>query len=207
MQKKVNRKFKKIYVLYIGIILLLTYCIMQIFAVFQSEIGGTVKMINGVWQIKVNDTDISNGIDKKFTVDKINIKDNEHVKQGNLAPGLSGTFDILINPENTDVSIKYEISLNEQNLTNKNITIKSITETKEKIELVRTAQNTFTGVIPLEKIKQGVVNNIEVEIEWKDDETNNEEDTNIGTQENYKLEIPIVVHVTQYLGEEIIAYE
>lgn len=207
MQKKVNRKFKKIYVLYIGIILLLTYCIMQIFAVFQSEIGGTVKMINGVWQIKVNDTDISNGIDKKFTVDKINIKDNEHVKQGNLAPGLSGTFDILINPENTDVSIKYEISLNEQNLTNKNITIKSITETKEKIELVRTAQNTFTGVIPLEKIKQGVVNNIEVEIEWKDDETNNEEDTNIGTQENYKLEIPIVVHVSQYLGEEIIAYE
>lgn len=116
-------------------------------------------------------------------------------------------FNISIDPKNTDVSVKYDISLNQENLTNKNITIKSITETKEGVDLVRTSENTFTGVIPLEKIKQGTINNIEVEIEWKDDNLNNKEDTNLGMKEDYKLEIPIVVHVSQYLGEEIIAYE
>ena len=164
-------------------------------------------MVNGVWQIKVNNTDISNGVNKEFTVNEIDVQDNEHVKQGNLAPGLTGTFDILIDPEDTDVSIKYDISLNQENLTNKNITIKSITETEEGATLVRTGENTFTGIISLEKIKQGITNNIKVEIEWKDNDTNNEEDTEIGIQEDYKLEIPIIVHVSQYLGEEIVAYE
>lgn len=207
MQKKEHKKQKKIYLLYICIILILIYCIIQIYAVFQSEIGGTVKIVNGVWQIKVNNTDISNGINKEFNVSEIDINENEHVKQGNLAPGLSGTFDISIDPSNTDVSVRYDVSLNQENLTNKNITIKSITETKEGTTLVRTGENTYTGVIPLERIKQGIDNNIEVEIEWKNDDTNNEEDTNMGRQEDYKLEIPIIVHVSQYLGEEIVAYE
>lgn len=164
-------------------------------------------MVNGVWQIKVNNTDISNGVNKEFTVNEIDVQNNEHVKQGNLAPGLLGTFDVLIDPGDTDVSIKYDISLNQENLTNKNITIKSITETEEGATLVKTGENTFTGIISLEKIKQGITNNIKVEIEWKDDDTNNEEDTEIGIQEDYKLEIPIIVHVSQYLGEEIVAYE
>lgn len=207
MQKKEHKKQKKIYLLYICIILILIYCIIQIYAVFQSEIGGTVKIVNGVWQIKVNNTDISNGINKEFNVSEIDINENEHVKQGNLAPGLSGTFDISIDPSNTDVSVRYDVSLNQENLINKNITIKSITETKEGTTLVRTGENTYTGVIPLERIKQGIDNNIEVEIEWKNDDTNNEEDTNMGRQEDYKLEIPIIVHVSQYLGEEIVAYE
>lgn len=207
MQKRKPKKLKKIYLLYICIILIIIYCIIQIYAVFQSEIGGTINLVNGVWQIKVNNTDISNGANKEFTVNEINVQNNEHVKEGNLAPGLSGTFDILIDPGDTDVSIKYDISLNQENLTNKNITIKSITETEEGATLVRTGENTFTGIISLEKIKQGVDNNIKVEIEWKDDDTNNEEDTKIGIQEDYKLEIPIIVHVSQYLGEEIVAYE
>ena len=68
MQKRKPKKLKKIYLLYICIILILIYCIIQIYAVFQSEIGGTVNMVNGVWQIKVNNTDISNGVNKEFTV-------------------------------------------------------------------------------------------------------------------------------------------
>ncbi len=206
MQKK---NHKKIYfLLYICIILFVIYCIIQIYAVFQSKVDGTINLVKGVWQIKINNTDISNGTNKEFTINEINVQNNEHVKQGNLAPGLTGTFDILINPENTDVSIRYDISLNQENLTNKNITIKSITETEEKTDLIKTDENTYTGIITLEDIKQGKSNNIKVEIEWKDDEANNEEDLKIGTKgENYKLEIPIVIHVSQYLGEEIITYE
>ena len=207
MQEKKHKKFKKIYFLYICIILVFIYCIIQIYAVFQSEVGGNAKLVNGTWQIKVNNTDISNGVNKEFTVDEIKVQDNEHVKQGNLAPGLSGIFNISISPENTDVSVRYDVSLNQENLTNQNIAIKSIKETSQGKTLVKTAENTYTGVILLEEIQNGIYNNIEVEIEWKDDETNNEEDINMGIQEDYRLEIPIIVHVSQYLGEEIVAYE
>ena len=89
MQEKKHRKFKLIYLLYICIILVLIYCIIQVYAVFQSEVSGDVKLVNGVWQIKINNTDISNGTNKEFTVNEINTVENEHVKPGNLAPGLS----------------------------------------------------------------------------------------------------------------------
>ena len=208
MQKKKHKKTKKIYLLYICIILILIYCIIQIYAVFQSEVSGSVNIKNGVWQIKINNTDISRGTDKQFVVDEIEVQNNEHVKPGNLAPGLSGTFDILIDPTNTDVSIKYDISLNQENLTNKNISIKSIKEANKGAELVRTGENTFTGIITLDEIKKRITNNIEVEVEWKDNEETNKEDIEIGSKsEDYKLDIPIIVHVSQYLGEEIVAYE
>lgn len=98
MQEKKHKKFKLIYLLYICIILVLIYCIIQVYAVFQSEVSGDVKLVNGVWQIKINNTDISNGTNKEFTVNEINTVENEHVKPGNLAPGLSGSFNVLIDP-------------------------------------------------------------------------------------------------------------
>ena len=207
MKEKKHKSFKKIYFLYICIILIVVYGIIQIYAVFQSEVNGTVNLIKGVWQIKVNQTDISTGVNKEFTVDNIEVQNNEHVKPGNLAPGLSGIFHISIDPRNTDVSVRYDVSLNQENLTNKNITIKSIKETNQGKTLIKTDENTYTGIISLEEIKQGIQNTIEVEIEWKEDETNHEEDTNMGVQEEYKLEIPVIVHVSQYLGEEVVAYE
>lgn len=207
MKEKKHKPFKKIYLLYICIVLIVVYAIIQIYAVFQSEVSGTVNLVKGVWQIKVNQTDISNGVNKEFTVDNIEVQNNEHVKPGNLAPGLSGIFHISIDPRNTDVSVRYDVSLNQENLTNKNITIKSISETNQGKTLIKTDENTYTGIISLEEIKQGIQNTIEVEIEWKDDETNDEEDANMGIQEEYTLEIPIIVHVSQYLGEEIVTYE
>lgn len=207
MKEKKHKSFKKIYLLYICIVLIVVYGIIQIYAVFQSEVSGTVNLVKGVWQIKVNQTDISNGVNKEFTVNNIEVQNNEHVKPGNLAPGLSGIFHISIDPRNTDVSVRYDVSLNQENLTNKNITIKAISETDQGKTLIKTDENTYTGIISLEEIKQGIQNTIEVEIEWKDDETNDEEDTNMGIQEDYTLEIPIIVHVSQYLGKEIVAYE
>ena len=86
--------------------------------------------------------------------------------------------------------------------------LKSIKETNKGADLIKTAENTFTGTITLDEIERGITNNIEVEIEWKDNEETNEEDIELATKsEDYKLDIPIIVHVSQYLGEEIVAYE
>ena len=95
--------------------------------------------------------------------------------------------------------------LNQENLTNSNLEIKSVQEVQENNTLIKTAENTYTGVIPLEKIQAGSTNKIKVQIQWKED-GNDEEDTNLGQKEENKLQIPITVHVCQYLGETIQSY-
>lgn len=86
MQKLRHNKIKKIYLLYICIILLLIFSIIQIYAVFQSEVEGTINLANGIWQIKVNNTEISNGVNKEFTVEEIEIQNNDHVKPRKFSP-------------------------------------------------------------------------------------------------------------------------
>ena len=100
-------------------ILILIYEIVHIYAIFYSKVTGNVEMKNGKWVIEINGTEISKGVQKDFVIDQINIDQNQHVKEGKLAPGLSGNFEIQINPKNTDVSVKYEISLNKENMKNR----------------------------------------------------------------------------------------
>lgn len=204
MKNKNNKKIIKIFV-YICILLILIYGVIHIYAIFYSEVIGNVELENGTWNIIVNNTEISEGTDVNFVIDTIQTDENEHVKPGTLAPGLSGSFEITINPTDTDVSVRYDVMLNQENLTNSNLEIKSVQEVQENNTLIKTAENTYTGVIPLEKIQAGCTNKIKVQIQWKED-GNDKEDTNLGKQWENKLEIPITVHVCQYLGETIQCY-
>ena len=110
---------KKLLILICAIIfIILIYEIIHIYAVFHSEIEANVQLKNGTWNINVNGTQISKGVDATFVIDNISTSQNEHVENNKLAPGLSGSFNIKINTENTDVSIIYDITLNEEKLTN-----------------------------------------------------------------------------------------
>lgn len=198
-----NKNLKKIlFLLIICIFVLLVYEIIQIYAVFHSELKANVKLENGAWNITVNGTKISTGIEEQFEIEQISTNQNSHVKPDKLAPGLTGSFDIVINPENTNVSIKYDIILNEKEIGDTNLKIKSVQEIENREQLIKTEANTYTGVIPLEKIANGVKHKIKVEIEWEDNETGDEKDTTLGV--NHQFKIPIIFHATQYLGEEII---
>lgn len=181
---------------------LLIYKIIDIYAVFHSEVEANVELKNGVWNITVNGTQITTGVETKFIVDQITTTENSHVKPGTLAPGLSGSFTLAINPENTNVSVRYDITLNQEELGDSNLKIKSIQEIEKNYQLIKTGENMYTGVMPLEEIQNGILHKIQMEVEWVDDGLNNESDTELG-KDTEPLQIPITVHVIQYLGEEI----
>lgn len=197
---------KLLFFLCLCIILLIIYGVIRIYALFHSELGANVQLKNGTWNITVNGTDITKGTDIQFAINNVTVEENEHVKPGNIAPGLTGTFKINIDPENTNVSTRYDIYLDEEKLTNPNIQIKSIKETLNGNELVKTDKNTYTGIIPLEKIQAGTTNEITVEVEWIENEDHNEEDIGLGTTWDAEYQIPITVHVCQYLGEQLNLY-
>lgn len=67
-----NKYLKKfLFLLIICLFLLLIYNIVQIYAVFYSKMDANVALENGVWNIKVNGTKISTGIETQFTVEQI----------------------------------------------------------------------------------------------------------------------------------------
>lgn len=199
-----NKKLKKILILLmLGVLILLIYKAISIYAVFHSELEANVKLENGVWNIIVNGTDITKGTDIEFEIDQITTTENSHVKPGKLAPGLSGSFEIAINPENTNVSVRYDITLNQEELGESSLKIKSIKEIAQNYQLIETEENTYTGIISLDEIKNGINHKIKMEVEWLEEGASNEADTNLGTSSTRELQIPIIVHAIQYLGEEI----
>ena len=96
------------------IIAILIYRIVSIYAIFQSNVGANVKFKNGIWNINVNGTRVSTGVQADFVIDNIIVTEDEHTMPGKISPGLAGKFRIVINPENTNVSIKYDITLNQK---------------------------------------------------------------------------------------------
>lgn len=202
MNKTLQKKV--LIVILLLIILLMAYSLINIYAIFYSEAVANVVQENATWKIIVNGTNIATN--NKFNVNTFEIEENTHVAEGMIAPSVTGSFFIEIVPQDTDVSIKYDIKLDGSNLINKQIKIVSIEEINNNRELVLTAENTYTGVLKLEDIKNGIVDKIKVTIEWENDDNNNSQDTLIGSTPNNNMDIPVSVHALQYLGEEIKQY-
>ena len=202
MKKKIIRKILIIITLFM--IFAVAYSLINTYAIFYSEGTGKIRQENATWRIYVNEKNIATN--NKFTIDTFELEESEHVAPGKIAPSVTGNFYITIDPKNTNVAIKYSIKLNQLNLVNDKIKIISIEEINQNNELIKTDESTYTGIITLSDIKEKKINNIRVKITWLNDEENNKADTTMGTIENYKINIPIEVDITQYLGETIEEY-
>ena len=204
MNKKIIKKILIIVILFM--ILVVAYRLINTYALFYSEGQGVVKQANATWLIYVNDKNITLENSNKFTVDTFELDENSHVAEGKIAPSTSGKFYITIYPKNTSVSVKYSIQLDNSKLINDKIKIVSIEEIENNNKLIKTDENTYTGIIPLSDIKSGKTNKIKITINWENDENNNKTDTTIGTLRDYNISIPINFVATQYLGETIEEY-
>lgn len=202
MKKKIIRKILIIITLFM--IFAVAYSLINTYAIFYSEGTGKIRQENATWRIYVNEKNIATN--NKFTIDTFELEESEHVAPGKIAPSVTGNVYITIDPKNTNVAIKYSIKLNQLNLVNDKIKIVSIEEINQNNELIKTDESTYTGIITLSDIKEKKINNIRVKITWLNDEENNKADTTMGTIENYKINIPIEVDITQYLGETIEEY-
>lgn len=195
-------KLKK--VLYLVCLLMLIVLVLELadtYALFESKTNQIVKTDIGKWTVTVNDSSLTSGT---FTVDTVNITSSENVKEGKIAPGGIGYFDIIIDPKDTSVSIRCDITFDFSAFSN-NFLVSKIEEINQK-DLIRTGENTYTRVITLDEINQKETSTIRVYIKWENKEESNEEDSIIGSTKDNYLSIPVNVLVTQYLGEEIKAY-
>ena len=191
---KANNKIKVLLMRLTLIMLVITiYVISTTYALFQSQIKGSVVKNVGKWSIKINGADVLKGTSEEFNMQQFVVDENENTKPGKMAPGTTGLFELSIDPTDTQISVRYDISIVLDEITN------------DKVQLI-SVENTYTGIIPLEEIEKGAIDLVKIKFCWENDEQNNMVDSEIGTIINSKIQIPVKVNITQYLGEEITAF-
>lgn len=197
---------KKIRVLYIfNVLFFILFCfeLCNTYSVFESNASGEVSSKLASWKVLVNDTDIVKS--NTFTIDNINFDTSTRVVTGKAAPGISGRFDIVIVPDDTEVSFRYDITFDFSSLDNQEFSVISIEDINGG-NLVRTGEFTYSGVYSLDNINDGYISDIKVSLLWNNNEENNDKDYELGSKFNNSLSIPVSVHIIQYQDEGLEEY-
>ena len=101
--KKILLVFIPLFFILIAIIVGCTY------ALFESTRINTSMVDIAKWQVKINGDNIDGSSDT-FTVNSFVWSTSDNVKSGKAAPGLDGYFEIVLDPNNTDTSIRYDLT-------------------------------------------------------------------------------------------------
>lgn len=230
---------KKLLTILVLIMLIISFFqITSMYALYKEQIQGEYNTLLGAWKIKVNETDITtSGQVETFTIanNQLGYLSSEYIQAGKIAPNGQGYFDIVIDPTNTDVSIIYEIDIDTDAISSTNTDLEfanaiefvsgenHFEKVDESGQVVQETNdifyengNTYTSLIPIDKINEGYKNYIRLYFKWKNvtetvvvdevettTESNNEQDTELGASENSKLTIPLQINLKQYTGEVI----
>lgn len=176
------------------------------YTALESSVGSITELGIATWNITVNEKNISTTLDNKITLEDITW-DTARTKEGKISPGSVGTLDVAIDPNDTEVAVRFDLTVKDHQ-TDEDIvlTITKFLMKEENTVLTRTGEHTYTGIFTLDQIQNQEVKTIQFEFTWINDEANNERDSEIGMGlvEGNFIEIHLVA--TQYLGEEIVPY-
>lgn len=118
--------------------------ILNTYALFETNASSSSDLSVGKWKIMLNKEDVS--FKENISLDNFVFETNEHIEQGYFAPGVNATFDIEIDARYSDVSVIYELVIDDSSLEehpNINYSITNL-NTNEVIE-----SNTYTNKILL----------------------------------------------------------
>jgi len=159
----------------------------------------------GQWVIKVNELDIFSeyGESVEFEVENFNNFTNTNSAPDTISPSSTGELDIVIDPEGTDVAVRYDIVLDLSGITDLAISARLENDSGD---LIQTGENSYSGIISLSDVQAGNKANMTCYITWANDENKNAEDTLAGSTYGTYVNFTANVTVTQYLGETITPY-
>ena len=196
-------------------LLFTSYQIATTYAKYMTEATANVEKTAGAWVIKINDNDISNSnSETTFDIDDLIFPESEFVVEGKLAPASSGYFDVVIDPTGTSVAVRFDVTLDVSGLSaydaiNFTAAYRVINGEEVSANMVRTGDHTYSGVISLDDVKNGVASTMRFYIGWEEDETEegDESDTQLGNIKDVTTKLPVNVVISQYSGETLEEYQ
>lgn len=196
-------------------LLFTSYQIATTYAKYTNEATADIEKTAGAWVIKINDNDISNSnSETTFDIDELIFPESEFVVEGKLAPASSGYFDVVIDPTGTSVAVRFDVTLDVSGLSaydaiNFTAAYRVINGEEVSANMVRTGDHTYSGVISLDDVKNGVASTMRFYIGWEEDETEegDESDTQLGNIKDVTTKLPVNVVISQYSGETLEEYQ
>lgn len=171
--------------------------IMTSFGVFETKVTEESDLDIAKWHILVNDYDM-NAEDHTFYIDQISYTDRFGKPTNQFAPGCTGTFDLIIDPTDTEVSFTYQLKIDMSENQLEQITVDQVLGLNG-IQLTQT-EDTYSRTMTLNEIEEGKRDTIRVIFHWQWDEQYNESDSTLGMDPDSTFTIPITIHFQQYIG-------
>lgn len=181
---------KRLIIVSLIILLITSVVLMDTYALFETNANATKELTKGRWIIEINGEDITET--ETITLDDFVYDNSVHTQDGYFAPGSDVYFDIEIDATDTDVSVIYEIDIDDSALEDHpNITFSvENLDTNEEID-----EFPMTDTILLSSNDRTIT--LRVHLTWEDDEDYDEDDTLLIGEE---LEFTITANFQQYLS-------
>jgi len=181
----------KILIVALFVMLMTTLVIFQTYALFETDAGATKTLDIGDWSILLNNTDVSQS--RTITLSDFHYTNGSHTRSDRFAPGSSAYFDLVIDASRSQVSVEYDLEIDDSAIEDYPNIYFSITDMSNNQEL---DSNTYNGTILLSS--QNRVTTLRISLIWDNDPDYDETDTSlIGGA----LAFTIDADFRQYLGE------
>lgn len=205
-------------------IIISIYQINSMYALYNTQIENEVEQQIGRFNIKINGEDSQQIVLTDEYIKDAPVKEGTETQviEGKIAPGKKMYFEIILDPTDTDVSIKYQcmlatvVSINKKNIylyldgidesyvkdsgEILDTTLEEYSYISEYEKLHSNADNIYQCVFPLKLINEGWKKSLKIYFTWINDEEQNEKDTEIGTNSDANIEIPVTMTFEQYTG-------
>ena len=182
---------RKIFFISLIILIITLLVISNTYALFETNASGTGDFEVGKWTILVNENDLS--VANTVSITDFTLSQSAHTADNYFAPGRTATFEVEIDATETDVSLSYDLTMdNTAIVDHPNITISILNVNTNQI----INSNTISGIIGVND--QNRVLTLNIVLTWDDVPLYNEADTAL-IGEN--LNFAIAAHFEQYLGE------
>ena len=188
MTKKKNTVF---IILALFMAILTVTVAVETYALFETNAYIDKNIEIAKWKIKVNGTNISE--QRTISLSDFTYINGSHTQNNYFAPGSTLYFDIVIDASNSDVSVLYDLDVDDAAIAeHSNIQFK-ITNLSTNEEIL---DNHYSDLIMLNDSNRVVT--LRINLVWENLDTYDEADTNLIGQE---LEFTINANFEQYVGE------
>ena len=182
---------KRLIIISLIILLVTSIVLMDTYALFETNASATKVLTTGKWIIEVNGDDITET--QSITIDDFTYDNSVHTQDGYFAPGSDAYFDIEIDASESDVSVIYEIDIDDSALDDH----PNITFGVENLALREDAVSfPISDIISLNSNNR--ITTLRVHLTWEDDSDYDDADNLLIDGE---LEFTITANFKQYLGE------
>lgn len=182
----------RIFIISLMVLLCTLLIVVDTYALFETDRNDTSDLSIGKWKIKVDGTDTS--LLETITLNSFTYSSSPHTQSGYFAPGMSATFDVEIDASEADVSVEYDLTIDDEILEeypNMHFSVSSSNSAGT------TTGTHFTGVIGVNDNSRVVT--LTITLVWDNQAQYDESDT---TLNGGTIAFSIAANFKQYLGEE-----